>query len=228
MHVTTILNRVEKHKGFVFGKARLAQGLDGGDRIEVPVRSRKGSKGVCSGCGEKGGTYDHLPERRFRYVPLWGIAVVLVYSMRRVDCATCGVTVEQAPWAVGKSPVTRSLAMFLADWAKLLSWQDVARRFGVNWHQVFESVRYVVVWGLAHRDLSGVTALGIDEVHFGKGQQYLTVVYQLCGDVRRLLFIGPGRESATLAGFFDEMGAAWCARNRARVHGHVAGVCESH
>lgn len=211
MHITTILNRIEKHKGFVFGKARWVE-AEGRACIEVPVRARKRSKAVCSGCGQRGGTYDHLPERGFDYVPLWGFAVMLVYSMRRVNCATCGVTVEQVPWATGKSPITRSLALFLADWAKLLCWQDVARRFHVNWHQVFEAVSYVVAWGLARRDLSGVSALGIDEIQFGKGQQYLTVVYQLCGDVRRLLFVGRGRESASLSVFFEEMGAPWHKR----------------
>jgi transposase len=99
----------------------------------------------------------------------------------------------------------------LADWAKSLSWQDVARRFHVNWHQVFEAVRYVVEWGLAHRDVSGVTAIGIDEVHFGKGQSYLTVVYQLCGAARRLLYVGKGHDEASLTAFFEEMGAPWCA-----------------
>ncbi len=160
MQVTTILNRIEKHKGFVFGKAHFEKDGAGRDCIEVPVRARKRSRAVCSGCGRRGPTYDRLPERRFTYVPLWGIAVMLVYRMRRVNCLECGVTVESVPWAAGKSPITRSLALFLADWAKLLCWQDVARRFRVNWRQVFESVSYVVAWGLAHRNLSGVRALG--------------------------------------------------------------------
>jgi transposase len=212
MQVTTILNRIEKHKGFVFGKVRFEKDDAGRDCLDVPVLARKRSQAVCSGCGCRGSTYDHLPERRFAYVPLWGIAVMLVYSMRRVDCLECGVTVETVPWAAGKSPITRSLALFLADWAKLLCWQDVARRFGVNWRQVFESVRYVVAWGLAHRDLSGVRALGIDEIQFGHGHQYLTVVYQLCGDVRRLLYVGKDREIESLSAFFEEMGASWCAQ----------------
>jgi len=210
MLVTTILNKVEKHKGFVFEKARMAIDDVGQECIEVPVRPRKNGTARCSACGQSAPSYDRLKQRRFRYVPLWGIAVVLVYAMRRVDCPGCGVKVEKVPWATGKSPVTRTLALFLADWAKVLSWQEVARRFGVGWHRVFESVRYVVDWGLAHRDLSGVTAIGIDEVHFGKGQKYLTVVYQLCGDVRRLLFIAPRHDSAALSGIFDEMGEAWC------------------
>ena len=102
---------------------------DGRERLEVPVRPRKNGKARCSGCGQPSPSYDRLKERLFRYVPLWGIAVVLVYAMRRVDCPRCGVKVEQVPWSTGKSPVTRSLALFLADWAKVLSWQEVGRRF---------------------------------------------------------------------------------------------------
>jgi transposase len=211
MLVTTILNRIEDHKGFVFGKARMVIDETARERIEVPIRPRKNGTARCSACGKPAPSYDRLNERRFRYVPLWGIAVMLVYAMRRVDCPRCGVKVEQVPWATGKSPVTRSLALFLADWAKLLSWQEVGRRFDVGWHRVFDAVRYVVEWGLEHRDVSGITALGVDEIQFGRGHRYLTVVYQLCGNARRLLFVGPNRDSAAFSAFFDEMGEQWCA-----------------
>jgi len=211
MLVTTILNKIEEHKGFVFGKACMVIDETGLERIEVPVRPRKNGKARCSACGEAAPSYDRLKERRFRYVPLWGIVVMLVYAMRRVDCPRCGVKVEQVPWATGKSPVTRSLALFLADWAKLLSWQEVGQRFDVGWHRVFEAVRYVVEWGLEQRDVSGITAIGVDEIQFGRGHRYLTVVYQLCGNTRRLLFVGPNRDSAAFSAFFDEMGEQWCA-----------------
>lgn len=210
MLLKTILNRVERHKGFVYEDFTMK--LSSGKVVElnVLVRPREGSRPECSGCGVRRPGYDRLSERRFNYVPLWGIPVVLIYCMRRVQCPACGIKVESVPWATGKSPVTRSLALYLADWAKVLSWQEVARRFGTNWHQVYDSVRYVVEWGLAHRDASGVTAIGIDEVQFGKGHQYLTVVYQLCGDVRRLLYVGQRRDCEALSTFFDEMGQRWC------------------
>ena len=51
---------------------------------------------------QTGPGYDRLPERRFEFVPLWGIAVCFVYALRRVDCPSCGVTVERVPWARGK------------------------------------------------------------------------------------------------------------------------------
>ena len=38
--------------------------------------------------------------------------------MRRVDCPTCGVTVERVPWGDGKGHLTTSYLWFLARWAK--------------------------------------------------------------------------------------------------------------
>lgn len=217
MHLKTLLNLVEEHKGFVFCHARMGTDKDGGMRIEFPVRARSNSRALCSGCGKQRPTHDHLTERTFEFVPLWGIPVVLLYTMRRVMCIDCKVKVERVPWAAGKSPITHTFALFLANWGKSLSWQEVAQRFGVNWRQVFESVRFVVEWGLLHRDLSGVSAIGIDEVQFGKGQQYLTVVYQLCGPIRRLLYVGKKREAASLSSFLDDMGEEWC--------GNITHVC---
>ena len=210
MLLKTILNNIERYKGFVYEDVEMVKGSEGVERLEVRIRPRRGSLGSCSECGRRCPGYDRLDERHFDYVPLWGIPVVFLYCMRRVQCPQCGVKVESVPWATGKSPVSRSLALYLADWAKLLSWQEVSRRFGVNWRQVFESVRYVVEWGLSHRDASGVTAIGIDEIQYGKGHRYLTVVYQLCGDARRLLYVGQRRDKETLHAFLDEMGQEWC------------------
>ena len=73
----------------------------------------------------RGRPYDHLKERRFEFVPLWGILVFLAYRMRRVDCPRCGVTVEMVPWCDGKNRLTTTYRWFLATWAKRLSWSEV-------------------------------------------------------------------------------------------------------
>ena len=95
MKLQVILNRVEKQKGFVYSYASFTEN----DELEVELRPRRNSKAICSGCRNKGPTYDQTSIRRFQYVPLWGIAVFLVYSMRRVNCGECGVTTERVPWA---------------------------------------------------------------------------------------------------------------------------------
>jgi hypothetical protein len=71
--VLTILNRLDKHKGFVYGKAYMGDRGDGESRIVIPVRARKNSQGQCSVCGCCGPAYDRLCERSFQYVPLGGL-----------------------------------------------------------------------------------------------------------------------------------------------------------
>jgi transposase len=201
MRVKTVLNRVHKVKGFVYQRARFVH-----DRIEVGVRPRKRSRPICSGCDQVGPGYDTLPTRRFRFVPLWAIPVVLVYAMRRVDCARCGVTVERVPWADGKQHRTHAYALFLARWARRLSWREVATIFQTSWETVYRSVAWVVEYGLQHRRMEGITAIGVDEVQFRKGHRYLTVVYQIDAYCRRLLWVGPERTAKTLLRFFKALG----------------------
>jgi len=45
-----------------------------------------------------------------------------------------------------------------------LSWKEVAEVFHTTWDSVYRAVAMAVAWGLAHRNLDGVTAIGIDEI----------------------------------------------------------------
>jgi len=205
MLLQTILNRLHKHKSFVYGTARWGtQGTT--QTIEVPIEPRANGRPVCSGCGQAGPGYDRLAERRYQHVPLWGLAVFLLYAPRRVDCPRCGVKVERLPWAEGKSRLTTMYMWFLAAWAKRLSWQEVATVFGTSWQSVYRSVTLAVLWGLANRTLDGIKAIGVDEIQWRKGHQYLTLVYQIEDGCKRLLWVGVDRTEASLRGFFDLLG----------------------
>ena len=61
--------------------------------------------------------------------------------------------------------------------ARKLSWKDTALSFGTTWDQVCHSVEYVVRWGLEHRELGTLRAIGVDEIHIGKSHKFLTLVY---------------------------------------------------
>lgn len=212
MQIKTILNRIQRHRSFVYGPARLVSGA--GLALEVEVRPRANSKAKCSGCGNPAPGYDTLPTRRFEFVPLWGMAVFFLYGMRRVACPRCGVKVETVPWASGKHQVTDTYAWFLARWARRLSWKEVAEVFHTSWEKVFRSVEMAVDWGRAHQDLSGVTAIGIDEITWQRGHRYLTVVYQIDEGCRRLLWVGQERRAKTLLRFFRWLGTARSAELR--------------
>lgn len=202
MQLKTILNAVEKHKGFVYCEARWSRNKKVRE-IEFDVQPRKNSRPICSGCNKKRPGYDRLAARRFEYVPLWAIAVFLVYAVRRVNCPQCGVVVERVPWASGKNQQTNSYRVFLATWAKRMNWQEVACVFGTSWDSVFRAVRWVVQWGIAHQDLTNITSIGIDEIQYRRGHKYLTLVYQLDEGAKRLLYVARDRTEASLNGFFD-------------------------
>jgi transposase len=180
---------------------------DGKLAIEVEIEPRANGRPICSGCGEPRPTYDHMPQpRRFAHVPLWGIPVYWIYTMRRVDCPQCGVKVERVPWAEGKSPTTTSYQWFLARWAKRLSWLEVARVFHTSWDRVYRSVKQAVAWGLANRSLHEIEAIGVDEIQWRKGHKYLTLVYQIDPERRRLLWAGKDRTAKSFLRFFRMFG----------------------
>jgi len=200
MQLQAILNRVEKQKGFVYRNPRFASG---GSEILVDIHPHGRSRPVCSGCGKKGPGYDTLSQRRFEFVPLWAIPVFFLYCMRRVNCPRCGVTVERVPWADGKHRSTYSYRIFLATWAKRLSWKETAAIFGTSWDTVFRAVQWIVQWGVVHREIGEVEAIGIDEIAYRRGHKYLTLVYQIDPNCRRLLYVAKDRTEESLRGFFD-------------------------
>lgn len=205
VQLKTILNLVEPYKSFVYQQVRWAD-PKAKTELEVLIEPRKNSRAICSGCNEPCAGYDRLSERRFEYVPLWQIAVTFVYAMRRVNCPSCGVKVEQVPWCDGKNHLTTTYRWFLAGWAKRLSWKGVAEAFGTTWQNVFRSVKHAVLWGLEHRNLEGIESIGVDEIAWQKGHKYLTLVYQIDSGCKRLLWIGKDRTAKTFLRFFRMLG----------------------
>jgi len=113
--------------------------------------------------------------------------------------------VEKLPWCEGKRPLTLGMMALLAMWAKRLSWLETARAFKVSWEAVFRSVEWTVEWGLKHRELGRVEAIGIDELPRGRSG-FLTVIYQIDEGLRRLLWVGPKRTEATLQAGLNKLG----------------------
>lgn len=206
MLVKTILNRVHPLKSFVYGTVSFV-----GEAIYVDVTARKNSRPRCGMCQKPGPTYDTAHEPRlFAFIPLLGFLVFLVYRVRRVECKTCRVHTEHLPWATGKQRTCNVYRQFLANWARRMSWTEVATIFQTSWGVVYRSVKWIVDWGLEHRSLAGVTAIGVDEIAAGAGQRYLTVVYQIDEGVRRLLWVDRDRDEAVLNRFFEFFGKKRC------------------
>jgi transposase len=73
MQVKTIVKRIQKYRGLVYGDVRLEEQLDGlALTVELYPQARNRPQ------------YDRLAPRRFEFVPLWGLRVFFWYMIRRV------------------------------------------------------------------------------------------------------------------------------------------------
>ena len=142
MRLPRILNQCHPIPGFVYERASFAEDAQ---TILIPVRPRKRSTAICSGCHQPAPGYDQSPTpRRFEFIGFWGYLVFLVYCMRRVNCKQCGVVVEEVPWGLGKHASTKVHMHFLGHWARKLSWKETAEEFRTSWDKVRDAVEYLV------------------------------------------------------------------------------------
>ncbi|MEI6972847.1 MAG: ISL3 family transposase [bacterium] len=205
----TVLNHAQPIAGFVYARIDfVAEGT--GARMDVALRAHAQIRPKCSQCLRACPGYDHLPVRKWCQVPAWNIRCAYHYAPRRVSCPEHGVVVEHMPWSEGKRALTVGMMAFLSMWARRLSWKETARAFKVSWESVFRSVEWTVNWGLEHRVLEGVKAIGIDELYWSRRQKngngFLTVIYQIDEGMRRLLWVGLKRRETTLKAGLKELG----------------------
>ena len=109
----------------------------GGGALVVDITPRRNSQPLCSVCDKKGTVYDRQKARLFEYVPIWTFKVYFRYAPRRVACPHHGIKVEALPWGYGKERMTFSYQVYLARWAKRLSWKETADIFETSWDTVF-------------------------------------------------------------------------------------------
>jgi transposase len=206
----SILNEVQPIKGFVYESVKYSTVVS--DSIEVGVVARVGSRAQCSRCGRACSTYDHADRPRVWIMPpLFKFAMALIYTMRRVNCPSCGVVVEKVPWATGKHSLCDGFRLLLARWARKLSWDETADSFKVSWADVYASVQWVVAYGLQNRTLENIQAIGVDEICVRVGRVFWTLIYQIDDHLTRLLWVGHDRTEATLLEGLNSLGETVCA-----------------
>ena len=95
MQLRTILNRVYKLPGFVYGKIRLVEREGGQAEVEVEVLPRANGRARCSGCGEPGPCYDRRERRRYQFVPVLGLPTGVATKWWTVEGAAEGSDSEE-------------------------------------------------------------------------------------------------------------------------------------
>ncbi len=179
---------------------------DEADEITVRCRLRKGTKRCCGRCDRRSPLYDQGDgRRRWRALDAGTIRVFIDADAPRVECVECGVMVAAVPWARHDARHTRAFDDQVAWLVTHTSKTAVVELMRVAWRTVGAIAGRVVADGRAARDpFDGLVRIGIDEISYRRGHQYLMVVVD--HDTGRLVWAKAGHDRATLQEFFDLLG----------------------
>lgn len=200
MRVCTAFNRMLRLPG-----ASVIDVSFGGEGVIVTVRFRRRRR-VCSRCGQTGRQLEIHDRRlkRWRHLDLGANRCVIECELRRLRCRDCGVHLEWVPWARPEAQHTRDFEDVVAWLAQQMAKTPIAGMLRIGWDTVGRIVERVVKDHLDERRLSGLVAIGVDEISYRRGQRYLTSVVD--HKTGAIVWCAPGRNAQTLQAFFDELG----------------------
>jgi len=174
-----------------------------GRLLEVWVRRKRGNRKLeCSGCGRKFTAAYDSNERAVRDLPWSEFRTTVHIEVYRVKCPECGVKVEKVPLLPSKAPFSKRFEDAVGQACESASARQVARRCGLAESTVRAiDLRYLERWAAGRRK-PALRQMGVDEIHIGKKQKFLTVVCNL--QTAEPLWFGRERKKETLDGFFQE------------------------
>jgi transposase len=123
----------------------------------------------------------------------------------RVECSRCGIHRIAVPWARPDSGFTLLFEAFVMQLAKVMPVLAAARLVGEHDTLVWRIVTHYVDAARGQADHSSVTQVGIDETAARRGHDYVSLFVDL--DQRKVLFVSPGKDAATVAAFAQDLQA---------------------
>ena len=200
MRVTTAFKRLLRLPG-----ASVVNVSFSAEGVIVTVRLRRRRR-VCSSCGQTGRQLQIHDRRikRWRHLDLGASRCMIECELRRLRCRDCGVRLEPVPWARAGAAHTRDFEDVVAWLAQQMAFAPISRLLRVGWHTIGPIVARVVAEHLDDDRLAGLVLIGVDEISYRRHHRYLTSVAD--HKTGAIVWCAPGRNSATLAGFFAELG----------------------
>lgn len=130
--------------------------------------------------------------------------VDLVVSIPRICCQACGAKRQVSlPFADPKKQYTRALERCVIDLCRITTLQQAAEWTGLGWDTVKAIHKQHLRRTCKRWSLQSVRYLAIDEIYLGKKRKFITLVMDL--ETGRILYIGPGKGKAALAGFWRRL-----------------------
>ncbi len=135
--------------------------------------------------------------KRLRHLNFFQHECYLSVRVPRMKLPDGRVALADPAWVGKLSGFTLLFEALVLMLARQMPFSAVARLVGESWHRVSAICQRYVELAVAGMDLSGVTALAIDETSSRRGHQYLTLAADAIE--RRVVFVTEGKDADTLA-----------------------------
>lgn len=171
--------------------------------VSVKLRSRRLCCPECSFSTKA--RYDLRPvASSWRHLDLGHWRLRVQAQLRRLQCPTHGVRTEAVPFARARSRHTVDFENLVGWLATTMDKTALARLVRIDWDTTGRIIERVVATELDPDRLDRLFVAGVDEVSWRKGHSYLTLVSN--HQSGKFIWGAPGKDTATLDTFFDELG----------------------
>jgi len=172
-------------------------------RLDIKIGFRRGATFACPVCGTTAPVHD-TSEKTWRHLNFFQFEAYLTARVPRVKCPNADHGVKQVPipWARAGSGFTllfEALAMALV---REMPVKAAAAMLGEHDTRIWRVIDHYIQSARAEVDHSEVRRVGMDETSARRGQDYISLFYDM--DQRRLLFGTEGRDHETVKAFTDD------------------------
>lgn len=172
MRVTTVFNRLLRLpdvtvRDLSFGAGALS--------VQVALRRRRL---VCPHCGFSTQTrHDTRPvDSSWRHLDFGRWRLQVTARLRRLACPAHGVVTEAVPFARPGARFTRDFEDLTAWLATTMDRTAITRLVRVDWDTVGRIIERLIGEKLDPGRLDNLFVIGVDDVSWRRGQQYLTLI----------------------------------------------------
>jgi transposase len=171
--------------------------------LRLWVRHKRGNRKLtCSGCGRRVSKIADSYEREVRDLPCFEYRTTVLIELSRVRCHDCGIKAERVEQLPSKAPFSKRFEEAVGQACESAAARRVAHQFGLAASTVRAiDLRYLKRWAAARRK-PALRQMGVDEIHLGKKQKFLTVVCNL--ETGEPVWFGRERKKETLDEFFEQ------------------------
>jgi transposase len=173
-------------------------------RLDIKIGFQRGALFPCPVCGAPAPAYD-TTEKTWRHLNFFQYEAYLTARVPRVRCpnAECGIKQISVPWARAGSGFTLLFEALVMALVREMPVKAAASLLGEHDTRLWRVLDHYVQGARAQADYSGVKRVGIDETSARRGQDYITLAFDL--DQRRLLFGTPGKGHETVLAFTEDL-----------------------